>query len=208
MAKTTPTNFVNVNFYGHHRSELSGKLAGTYRPTMTDLNRFRLNVVGSMDLSKFKNVTVFNYNAALGKTTPLVCYDIAQTVFDAVGDPYATYLVTGYSSGGPSAIYFAQAIDLKPVTQIGYVGLSDAAFVPNESQFLMNMPGVYGTYSKNYYQTKADPSEIHGPVLNYTSFDLTSQIPGNLSAEDAHFKACQIGNVKMCEDVVWCLKNL
>jgi len=72
-------------------------------------------------------------------------------------------------------------------------------------------------YFKNYYQTKDNPNPwptdpavrrtigFHDEVFGFQSILLDPVLlPG---WGRYHFKACQIANDRMFEDVVWCIEN-
>ena len=205
--------YVNVNFYGHQRGELSGT-PDVWKgfASLLQLRRANiLNVVGYVSYASIPvTCDVYNYNAVLGPSNEAGCKQIAATIAHNTTVPNPRYLITGYSSGGTSALYFARAIAVMPNTEIGYIGLADAAFYPKESDGLMKMPLVSAKYRKNYYQTKGnapDVREIHGRIeVDFNNYDLNPWVTTTSSAE-AHDQAVVLGNYYMINDVFWCLQN-
>jgi hypothetical protein len=58
------------------------------------------------------------------------------------------FLVTGYSAGGVTAIYFARAVNQRKDATLDYLGLAHAAFYDPESTGLMKPPRFTGKYLK------------------------------------------------------------
>jgi hypothetical protein len=220
--------FINVNFYGHGESEISGKrdfettgAKQAAKKIARDLKRaYQLKVVGDV-LSEYDPlnnddpgkpmVFILNYNAILGMPQePRVKEMFAECQAAAANakESRPIYLVTGFSAGGVTAIYFGREVN-RADGNLFYLGLSDAAFEKNESTQLMTVPGVTATYPKNYYQTKGnadDVDEVHDQVAGFRNFNLDSQMVGT-SIDDLHRQAVVIGNQRMADDLRWCVKN-
>jgi hypothetical protein len=209
---------VCINFYGHADAAIAGKPASAapfgaiFRSAARTFQRdLTLKVVSGERIGcpnlPGKKVGVVDYNAALGEGANK---ELAKSVLTgeiaACSDDDWFYLVTGYSSGGVSALHTARRInELK--LNLYYVGLSDAAFQRGESDYLLTQPGVTAKYKKNYYQTKEnDPvvSEIHNAVTGFSNFNLDDQLAAGVNA---HQSAVTIGNQRMYEDVKWCIQN-
>ncbi len=202
--------YVNVNFYGHGRTELSGLSDERgIMPSRLQLRReYTLKVVGYAGFPG-KPVSIYNYNSVLGPSNEAAAGALATAISGRNGASNPIYLITGYSAGGTTALYFARAIAKISNTEIGYIGLADAAFYTGESADLMTNPGVTAKYPKNYFQTKGnapDVLEIHGPVTGFTNFDLNQQVTAT-SIADQHEQAVIKGNFNMNNDVIWCLGN-
>lgn len=214
MSKT----IICINFYGHNDPSVAGQPAteaplgafwrSTSRSVKRDVvlkvvNRSRIGCPNFPD----RKIGVLDFNAALGENANKA---LAKKVLTSINlacaeDEEQFFLVTGYSSGGVTALHMAQSL-LALKLNVYYIGLADAAFQRGESDYLMTKPGVASVkYKKNYYQTKEnDPTnpEIHDTVDGFTPFDLTGQV----SDGNAHQDAVVIGNQKMLDDVMWCIK--
>lgn len=215
MAKS----IICINFYGHADTAVAGQPAaaaplGAYtRSTARKYKRANtLHVVSASRIGSTnwpnKKVAVLDYNAALGEAANMALAASLMTnpVVVPTKDGERCFLVTGYSSGGISAIHMARHLN-KLELNVFYVGLADAAFLRGDSDYLLKQSGVRATYPKNYYQTREnDPAnpEIHDDVVGFKKFDLSSQLPANA---DFHESAVTIGNQKMYEDVMWCIEN-
>lgn len=208
-----------INFYGHNDSSVAGQPAGAaplgafWRSAARGVKRERtLKVVGASRIGcpnvPGKRVAVLDYNAGLGEGANKV---LAGKIMGSLNlacseNDEQIFLVTGYSSGGISAIHMALALN-RAKQNVFYVGLSDAAFQRNESDYLLKSSGVVAKYRKNYYQTKEnDPTnpEIHDEVAGFTNFNLDKDLP---TGQNEHESAVIIGNQKMIDDVLWCIQN-
>ena len=204
--------YVNVNFYGHNRGELSGT-PDEWKGFASFLQLRRANILNVVGYVSYASIPVacdvYNYNAVLGPKNEAGSAQIAATIARKTTVPNPIYLITGFSSGGTSALYFARAIASMPNAEIGYIGLADAAFYKGESEDLMKMPRVSAKYPKNYYQTKGnapDVAEMHGQVDGFTNFNLNAMVTATSIAAE-HEQAVVQGNYYMINDVLWCLQN-
>jgi hypothetical protein len=171
--------------------------------------------------SKGKEKCFYDYNAALNEeANKTLTEDILKKIVDgktAAGDPCAAslssiFLITGYSSGGVSALHMARLL-LKR-TKIFYVGLADAEFERNNTEYLMIKSDVTANYPKNYYQTKGNGDDnpfIHDAIVGFTNFKLDGEIPDEGTSEKAasnyHDKAVKIANERLFNDLQWCMEN-
>jgi len=221
------TIFVNVNFYGHNHPELSGLPDGSAPDwkggmlTKVELLRWRINVVGK-DLplnNPFPNKQVvrYNYNAVLGHNVKARSAALADQIVDeqVPFNNNLVFLVTAYSAGGPTALFFCQRLNDRHDVECYYIGLADPAFSrglqdPRDNDLnLMVTPNVTARYRKNYFQTAGNGpniEEVHDAVVGFQSFPLDSQLTSN-DIGDRHMQACKIGNQRMTEDVNWCIAN-
>ena len=214
-------SFINVNFYGHDQPELSGLPAGE-APTLklygnvalrTLRRQLSFKAVGmTRDFSgPYPNtVPSYNYNAVLGPPNEGKTKALAETLVSKL-KPGANpiFLVTGYSAGGVTALWFGRAINRRRDATLGYIGLSEAAFYEPDSGHLMRSPGAVAKYRKNYFQTKGnapDVAEIHGPVAFFSNFNLDGEITGD-DVANLHEQALVKGNLRMTDDVAWCVGN-
>jgi hypothetical protein len=212
--------FVCLNFYGHGDPAVAG-LPATAAPfgaffrsqgriirRGATLRAVSASRIGCPQVAG-KKLAVFDYNAALGeeanKSLPakLITGEIAK----CSDEDQLFYMITGFSSGGVTAIHVAAHL-ARIGAKVVYVGLSDSAFQRNESDYLMLNSGVRADYMKNDFQTlENDPKnpEIHDAVAGFTNFNLDDRMD---QGSDLHQQAVIIGNDRMCDDVVWCYKNV
>ena len=211
---------ININFYGHADPVVSGKLADDTTDSGTTRRQWKrkwsLDVVGYDDeLAKASRKLQVNYNAVLGLNQALKIKEIVDTTIKAAkasAADKAWVLLTGYSSGGLSALYAGREILKRPEVDLYYIGVADAAIdTKDPAQIAVrDNPDIKANYPKNYFQTKGNADDIqewHGPLQGFTSIDL-SQLVGNGTPSDLHEKACKIGNKRMSDDLKWCATQL
>jgi hypothetical protein len=89
-------------------------------------------------------VYIYDYNAVLGPANESKAADLVPNIITVSTVQNPIFLVTGYSVGGVTAIYFARAVSQRKDATLGYLGLADAAFYDPESTGLMKTPKVTG----------------------------------------------------------------
>ena len=211
-----------INFYGHADPAVAGTPASStpmgafFRSLGRNMRRSgTLSIVsnsriGSPKLEN-KTVSVVDYNAALNESAnrALASKVLNGCIAACREDVELVFLVTGYSSGGLSAIYMARHLAALKLN-VFYIGLADAAFQRDQNgqpDDLISHPGVTAKYKKNYYQTKQnspDTEEIHDEVVGFSNFSLDRELPENT---DYHESAVRIGNNRIFNDVMWCLEH-
>jgi hypothetical protein len=219
---------INVNFYGHGDPALSGLPVREMPPSMKYAVKLpllalrrevSLEVVGNeMYDPKYNNqetsqLWINNYNAVLGPSNKSKSGSILEGIMSVANtqrpDMDKMFLVTGYSAGGMTALYFSQHVNKRKDAELLYIGLSDAAFY-EEDAHLMTSPGVNARYMKNYYQTKGnadDVAERHDYVAGFhTNFNLDSQISAT-EIDEMHKDAVIRGNRYMSNDLRWCVEH-
>ena len=223
-----PKAIVSINFFGHNEPSFSS-LPAEYAPLNKKFGKaaYRyyigtswagLNVIGKGRLEGCKSpkgkLYFYDYNSALNEPDNKA---LAQKVLDKINveikdkdeDGNAlerVFLITGYSAGGVSAMHMARLLKANTFP-IFYIGLADAAFQRNESEYLMSTAGFTAKYMKNYYQTKEnqpDVSEIHDEVLGFSNFNLNDNVA---KESEFHKSAIKVANDRMFDDVKWCLEN-
>jgi hypothetical protein len=147
------------------------------------------------------NVTRFAFMAGVGKISSQT---VARNVLTIAQQYFATeyrgkafsdvrFLVYGSSSGGITALTFA---GLVPDTQIGYIGLADAAFHRGETDFFMKAPGSRAFFkNENFwqgYQNFPSEPEIHGEVSGFNNIDLTNRLTSMQVKADPHVAAIEL----------------
>ena len=213
---------VCINFYGHADPAVAGTPAGTapmgafFRSLGREGRRATtLSVVSASRIGtpkhENKTVSVLDYNAALNESANKALSNKILTGCIAAcrEDVEQVFLVTGFSSGGITAIYMARQLATMKLN-LFYIGLADAAFQRDKNgnpDDLIDHPGVIAKYKKNYYQTKQnapDVEEIHDEVNGFSNFPLDSQLPEGI---DYHQSAVSIGNKRIYNDVMWSIEN-
>jgi hypothetical protein len=159
-----------VHFSGHGETRKAGQ-----RDNSTFNNLAPL-------LSLRQDVSRFSFWAGLGDKSSK---DVANKVYSEA-KAYAggsiddiTFIIHGYSAGGVTALHFAYLI---PNDQIVYIGLSDAAFYRNDTDYLMQNPGSTAYHSSdNYYQIRENKS--HQKVFGFTNIEVRAPnlSPGSFS---------------------------
>lgn len=144
-----------VHFSGHGDPSMCGKRDPSYFAKLAPL-------------LKAGDVSRFSYFAGLGlESSDRVATQVMGAIEGYNGGSIegVTFLIHGYSAGGITALRFAFRV---PDRQIAYIGLSDAAFYRDETDFLMNFPGSTAYQdNENYYQIYQNSyrvPEIHSKV--------------------------------------------
>jgi len=224
---------VSINFYGHDSPEVAGTDASFVpltrqapKTVSRQLKRsWTLHVVGKERLlgceSRGREKAFYDYNAALNEESNKA---LAETILKLIMDSKTSsgdfspanltglFLITGYSSGGPSALHMARLLTKR--AKVCYVGLADAEFERGNTDYLMRKNDVTGKYLKNYYQTKGNGSDnpfIHDAIDGFTNFKLDGEIKDEGDSEEAashyHDAAVKIANERLFNDLKWCMEN-
>lgn len=221
-----PKAIVSINFYGHPNPNISGVRYGfapLNRHFFKEVAHYFLgkdfNRVGQAKLKHIipsnRKLWFYDYYSALNENDNkmLAKFLVGHIMMEISKEepnnntPEIAFLITGFSAGGITALHMA--IELERIfMNVFYVGLADAAFIRNESEYLMTGHGLMAKYKKNYFQTKGNHpeiDEIHDEITGFINFNLNEQLTGG---EDLHQSACSIGNSRILEDVKWCINKL